>query len=109
MGYQCHDYLKKIFLRYRRKGLFVIDSFPLSESFGNESCCLSMLPRKSLFVLKIHLHLIAFTPLGNSTRFQTQLDVIEFISSFMELYHKLDYLELVACENAFGSFSAPML
>ena len=42
-------------------------------------------------------------------RSQTQLDAIEFISSFMELYHEIDALELMAYENVSGLFSAPML
>ena len=68
-----------------------------------------MLPNESFFVLKAHLHPMAFIPSGNSTRSQTRLDVIEFISSFMALCHELDSLELMACENVSGSFSAPML
>ena len=69
-----------------------------------------MLPSKSFFfVLKTHLHPTTFTPLGNSTRSQTRLDAIEVISSFMALYHELDSLELMACENVSRSFSAPML
>ena len=67
-----------------------------------------MLPDES-FVLKTHLHPMDLIPLGNSTRSQTQLDAIEFISSFVALYHELDSLELMACENVSGSFSAPML
>ena len=70
--------------------------------------CLSMLPNE-FFVLKTHLNPMAFIPSGKSTRSQTRLDAIEFISSFMALYHELDALELMAYENVSGSFSAPML
>ena len=68
-----------------------------------------MLPNESFFVLKTNLHPMAFIPSGNSMRSQTQLDAIEFVSSFMALYHELDSLGLMACENVSGSFSAPIL
>ena len=64
-----------------------------------------MLPSESFFVLKTHLNPTAFTPSGNSTRSHTRLDSTEFISSFMALYHELDSLNLMACENVSGSFS----
>ena len=63
----------------------------------------------SPFVLKTHLHPKAFMLSSNSIRSKTQQDAIEFISSFMALYHELDSLKLVACENVSGSFSASML
>ncbi|KAM7494853.1 hypothetical protein LguiB_029462 [Lonicera macranthoides] len=68
-----------------------------------------MLPNESFFVLKTHLHPMAFAPLGNLTRSQTPLLSMEFISSFMALYHSSDSLQLMACENVSGSFSAPIL
>ena len=73
------------------------------------SLCLSMLSNESFFVLKTHLHPTTFTRLGNSTRSQTRLDAIEFMFSFMALYHELDSLKLMACENVSGSFLAPIL
>ena len=68
-----------------------------------------MLPNESFFVLKTHLHPMALTPSGNSMRSQTRLEDIKFIYFFMALYHELDSLELMACENVYGSFSTPML
>ena len=49
-----------------------------------------MLPNESLLVLKTYLLPMAFAPLGNSTRFQTPLLCMKFISSFIASYHKLD-------------------
>ena len=68
---------------------------------------LSMLPSESFLVLKTHLHPMVLTLLGKSTRSQTSLLFIEFISSFMALYHNSDSLEFMACEKDLGSFSTP--
>lgn len=61
--------------------------------------CLLMFPCESLFVLNAHLHPMTFTQPSNSPRFQTLLDVIKFISSFMVKYHKFDFLKLMTSEN----------
>ena len=68
-----------------------------------------LLPNESFFVLKTHLHPMAFAPSSNSTKFQTLLDTIELISSFMALYHKFDFLQFMACENILRSYLALML
>ena len=90
-----------------REKVYVIDSFFLSKSLSNESCLISlMLPNESFLVLKTHLQPMAFAPLGNSTRFQTPLLYMEFISSFMASYHKFDSLQLMAWSKVLGLFLA---
>ena len=69
---------------------------------------LSMFPDESFLVLKIHFHPMVLTPLDKSTRSQTYLVFIEFISSFMTLYHNSNFLEFMTCEKDSGSFSTPM-
>ena len=66
---------------------------------------LSMLPNVS-FGLKDPLQPMAFAPLGNSIRSQTSLLFMKSNSSFMALYHKLDSLQLMACEKFSKSFLA---
>ena len=60
---------------------------------------LSMLPDESFLVLKTYFHLMVVTPLGKSKRSLTSLLFIEFISSFMTLYHNSDSLELMTYEK----------
>jgi uncharacterized membrane protein len=103
--------MHKIFLRYMRESLCVIDSFfflvnPVAMSLA---MYLLILLNKFILILKIHLHPMALVLIGNSTRSHTLVLFIEFISFFLKLYQNSDSLQLIAYENDLGSFLAPML